>query len=566
MNTKNILSLLLIFATALLLGGCDENQWSEDYDIEWPVTSIQEVSSNDVMVSDVVTITGELMDKGYKVYLGGQACEIVEGSVTETELQFIVGRRATTGFVEIENLYDRVYTYQESAIRVSYPDVVIRTWPAQLVPGEAFTIEGDNVDLITSVSINGQSVSLPTSTETSKIVVPTAGLVIVPGETAIIKLTALGQLNEDEKADIPIEMPSDLFDAMAPIILWDFESGAPNMEEVENMPAQADLNLGNVSKARGENYYSVLHPGETSGWKTYFIIKYGQSVDLSTFHEPHLTFLVNTNGKRGYVNPFMTQDGERKDNHLTDGNADENLKYGDNYVIQTEGWEWRSYPISKLFADFNPLGVFDDVEIRFITGNVANGDVNPEDFEIHIDQIMITDGAVNPAAKVFDFEGAEPTFEEDVAGTSHGYNLTGVGYGSGENYYSLTSSIAKSWNWMGAIGNYNSVDLSAMIDPHFSMLINTGEHKGMIQIELYQNETKWGGSVDVVNYYLESDGWTPISVRLADVLGNWGGDATEFDPTASVDYVKIGFTTGNLESGTYEISIDDVYISDGPMW
>jgi len=564
---NNLLYLLVIAAVTLIVSGCEENKWSEDFDIDWPVSAVQSVSADDVMIDEVVTITGTNMDKVYKIYLAGQECAIVDGSATATQIQFIVGRRASTGFVNVENVYDRVFEYADATVKVSYPMVNVTGWPAKLVSGEAFTIEGENVDLITEVSINGQVVKISNPSETTKITVPTAGLVLIPGETATIQLVALGELNESEKTDIPIEEPSNTFEAAAPIILWDFESGAPTMEEIENAPAQADINLGGLTKARGNNYYSVINPGETSGWKTYFYIKYGQSVDLSEFHEPNISFLVNTNGKRGYINPFMTQDGSRVDNHLNDGNANENLKYGDNYSVETNGWEWRSYPIKKLFKDFNATGVFEDVEMRFISGNVANGDVNPEDFEIHVDQIMITDGPVNPVAKVFDFEGAEPTYEENIAGASYGLNLTGVDPGAGEQYYSVTiPSVPGSWNWMGAIGNYNAIDLSTVLDAHLSFIVNTGDTKGMVQVEIYQNETKWGGSVDISNYFLETDGWEPVSIRLVDYLGNWGGDATEFDPTAPIDYVKLGFTTGNIEAGSYEVNIDDVYITDGPMW
>ena len=562
----NLLYLFVIAALTLIVPGCDDNNWSEDYDIDWPVSAIESISAEEVTIDDIVTITGTNLDKVYKIYLADQECAIVDGSATATQIQFVVGRRASTGFIKLENVYDRVFE-TTLTVKVNYPGVNVTSWPDKLVSGEAFTIEGENVDLITEVIINGQVVKISNPSETTKISVPTAGMVLIPGETASIQLVALGELNESEKSEIPIEAPSDIFEAASPIVLWDFESGAPVMEEIENAPEQADINLGGLTKARGNNYYSVINPGETSGWKTYFYIKYGQSVDLSEFHEPNITFLVNTNGKRGYINPFMTQDGSRVDNHLNDGNANENLKYGDNYAVETNGWEWRSYPIKKLFKDFNATGVFDDIEMRFISGNVANGDVNPEDFEIHVDQIMITDGPVNPIAKIFDFEEAEPTYEENTPGANYGLNLTGVDLGAGDQYYSVTiAEVPGSWKWMGAIGNYNAVDLSTMIDPHISFIVNTGGKKGMVQVETWQNDTKWGGSVDVTNYFLETDGWTPVTVRLADMLGNWGGDASEFDPTAPIDYVKLGFTTGNIESGAYEVNIDDVYITDGPMW
>ncbi len=556
---------MVFAAVVLFFTACEDKEWSEDYDINWPVPEITSLSTTEAFIDEVITVSGANLEKTTAIKLAGQECEIVEGSVSASSVQFKVARRAQTGLISVKNVYRRE-TLTTEVLKVNYPEVTITGWPTKLVPNEAFSIEGENVDLITEVSINGQAVKISNAASTDKIAVPTAGMVLIPGETATVKVKSLGAIEIDEVSGIPIEEPSDLFDAVEPIVLWDFEDGAPDAVDMENAPAEYGLNLGGVAKARGNNYYSVLNPGEDSGWKTYFYIRYTESIDLSAFHKPYITFLVNTNGKRGYINPFMTQDGTAKDNHLNNGNADENLKYGDDYAVQTEGWEWRSYPIEKLFGDFDPLGVFDEVAMRFITGNVGNGDGVVEDFEIHVDQIMITDGPQNPIAKVFDFEDGNDPWEDNGFDANHAIK-SDAPLGGGENYYSVWLTSGGTWNWTGAIGNYNAVDLSTAVDPHLSFIFNTNGKKGMVQVEIYQNETKWGGSVDVSDYFIQSDGWVAHSIRLADYVGNWGGDATEFDPTAPIDYVKLGFTTGNVDTGEeYEINIDDVYITDGKMW
>ena len=549
----------------LFFAGCEDKEWGEDYDITWPIPEIANLSSIDAFIDEVITISGTNLDKVTSVKLAGQDCEIVEGATSASSIQFKIARRAETGKVTLKNVYRRE-TESVDILKVNYPETVVTKWPTKLVPNEAFSIEGDNVDLITEVAVNGQIVKIANAASISKITVPTVGMVLIPGETATVKVKTLGEIDIDEVSGIPIEEPSDLFDAVEPIILWDFEGGAPDAVDMENEPAEYGLNLGGVAKARGNNYYSVLNPNEDSGWKTYFYIRYPDPIDLSAFHEPYITFLVNTNGKRGYINPFMTQDGTAKDNHLTNGNADDNLKYDDDYAVQTDGWEWRSYPVSKLYPDFNATGVFDEVAMRFITGNVGNGDDVVEDFEIHVDQIMITDGPQNPIAKVFDFEDGNDPWEDNGFNANHAVK-SDAPLGGGSNYYSVWLTSGATWNWTGAIGNYNAVDLSTAVDPHLSFIFNTNGKKGMVQIEVFQNETKWGGSVDVSDYFLQSDGWTALSIRLVDYLGNWGGDASEFDPTAPIGYVKLGFTTGNVDTGEeYEINIDDVHITDGKMW
>ena len=565
-NKMKYLLQLVVVIGMVFFSGCKEHEWGEDYDINLPVSVITSISADAALVGDELTLTGTALDKVSNVWIGDKECTIVDGTQTATAFNVVVPRRAGTGSFRVKNLYRREFVYEE-ALKVSYPDVTVTKWPTKIVVGSAFEIQGNNVDLITVVEVNGQKINIPVAGTIDKLVVPTSGIVgLVPGETASIKLTALGEINQDNIAGVAIEEPTNIFNAAEAIVLWDFEDGEPDMVDLENSPAQAGINLGGVPKARGNNYFSVLNPNEDTGWKTYFYIRKQGPFDLSAFHEPNITFLINTNGKRGYVNPFMTQDGSAKDNHLHDGNANENLKYGDNYAVQTDGWEWRSYPISKLFGDFNPMGTFEEIALRFISGNVGNGDDLVEDFVVHIDQVMITDGPQNPVAKVLDFEDGADPWEDNGFGANHAIKSVAP-FGSGNNYYSVWLTSGGKWNWTGAIANYSAVDLSATVDPHFSFIFNTNGNKGMVQVEVWQNDTKWGGSVDMSEYYIQSDGWVPLSIRLADYLGNWGGDASEFDPTAPIDYVKVGFTTGNVDSGeAYEMNIDDIYISDGPMW
>ncbi|MBN2744813.1 MAG: hypothetical protein JXR39_13050 [Marinilabiliaceae bacterium] len=557
--------ILMLFATAtMVLSGCSEKEWSEDYDISWPVSKITQLSAQETVVGDVLTIIGENMNKVSKVYLNGKECEIVANSATETQIQFKVARRASTGVVSVRNAYKRLFEY-ETPVKVTYPEVVVAKWPAKFAAGEAFSIEGENVDLITEVRVGGKSVIIDNPASMTKIVVATAGLGLVAGTAVDIEVKALGNILVNKVTGVSVEEPSERFDAVAPIVLWSFEEGDPITEAADVTPDMAGRNLGGLAKARGQNYYSVI-VNSTGGWTNFMYIDYGKSVDLSEFHDPHITFLVNTNGKTGYINPFMTQDGSTKDNHLTNANASERAKYGDDYKVTTNGWEWRSYPISKLFPDFNPTSVFDNVKMRFTSGNVGNGGVN-EIFEIHVDQIMITDGLQLPAAKVFDFEGDAPEWEENLAGATAKVNAVEGEQVSGSKFYQVSiPSVAGSWKWMGAIGNYNAIDLSTMVDPHLSFQINTGSAEGMIQFESFQNNTKWGGAINTTDYKVKTDGWVSMSIRLDGAFGNWGGDATAFDPTMAIDYLKLGFTTGNIESGAYEVRIDDVYISDGPMW
>lgn len=559
---KNIRDIILL-ALIAFVASCTESKLSENYDIEWPIPTITSISSSDVTVGDAITIQGTELSQVTNLWIGDQSCIIDTETQTDASITFTVPRRASSGVIRLKNVYRREVA-TETSILVNYPEVKVTTWPSSIEPGTPFTLKGENVDLITEVVIGGVSVKVTQPASTDQTVIPTATFNLVVGAFVDIKVTALGYISESEISGVEVKEPGESYVPTEAIILWDFENEEPTTEAADVAADEYGINLDNLPKGRGNNYYSVKK-AQTGGWTNFMFIVYDEQIDLGLFHEPHISFLVNTNGKRGYVNPFFTQDGSTKDNHLTDGNAGDELKYGDNYSVQTEGWEWRSYPISKLFGDFNPTGIFEGVKMRFTSGNVGNGD-GPEDFEIHIDQIMITDGPINPGLKVFDFEAEAPTWEENISGANYSLNGTAVTSVSGNNYYSVDFVSPGSWKWMGAISNSSGFNIGDMKDPHISFLANTGDNSGFMQIEIFQKETKWGATISS-DYMIKTDGWQMVSLRLSDIMtSNWGGDATEFDPKSSMDYVRLGFSTGNIESGTFEMNVDDVYISDGPMW
>ncbi|PWD99391.1 IPT/TIG domain-containing protein [Marinilabilia rubra] len=561
---KSISFLLLLMAG--LFTGCQDKEWSEDYDIEWPVSEISQISTNEAQIEDVITITGTNLDYVNDVLVGNTTCEIIEDESSASQLTFKLPRRVESGNVSVRNEYDRTYVFEEF-LNVSYPKTSVNQWPAEITAGETFKIQGDNVDLITSVVVDGNEVAIRAGDDTNSITVPTAGMALEIESTISISVTALGGIEGAAKTTgVLVEEPTDIYDPVEPIVLWTFEDGEPVTEAADAAPDVAERNYGGLVAPRGDNYYSVLKT-QTGGWSNFmYIVKQGP-FDLSEFHEPHITMLVNTNGKRGYINPFMTQDGEIKDNHLTNGNANDRMKYGDNYAVETQGWEWRSYPISKLFPDFDPKGTFEEISMRFTSGNVGNGDA-PEDFEIHVDQIMITDGLQLPVVTVMDFEESAPAWEDEGKGFA-GTVMQAAPTGGFAQYYNVSGTSPGSWTWTGAIAVYESIDLTEVVDPHLSFLVNTNGNKGFFQFETYQDDVKWGGSIPNT-YEVTTEGWTAITLRLSDVFtGNWGGDgdASEFDPTKAMDYLKIGFTTGNIEEGMqYEVNIDEVHISDGGMW
>ena len=86
-----------------------------------------------------------------------------------------------------------------------------------------------------------------------------------------------------------------------------------------------------------------------------------------------------------------------------------------------------------------------------------------------------------------------------------------------------------------------------------------------------QNGTKWGIGQTTPDYTVSTNGqWQLLSIDLKKAgWGNWGGTGTEIDWSGALDYIKIGFTTGNVGGATledYELSVDDIYLSEGPLF
>lgn len=111
MNTKYIN--LILFACLLLFGlqGCEEKEWSEDYDINYPVSTITAVSPVQQKVGGEVTITGTNLDLVSSVSLGNLRCVIK--SKNAGTIVITVPGNAQKNFISVENLYKRVFMYEK---------------------------------------------------------------------------------------------------------------------------------------------------------------------------------------------------------------------------------------------------------------------------------------------------------------------------------------------------------------------------------------------------------------------------------------------------------------------
>jgi hypothetical protein len=88
----------------------DNNEWSKDYDIEWPVSTITNVQPLSAAPGDIITITGTNLQHTYYLYIGSFECVI--NSKSETQLQVTVPATVTEpSTVSVYNLYRRSFEY-----------------------------------------------------------------------------------------------------------------------------------------------------------------------------------------------------------------------------------------------------------------------------------------------------------------------------------------------------------------------------------------------------------------------------------------------------------------------
>ena len=542
-----------LFLAFLALAACKKEEYSEDYDISWPLPTIASVTPETADIEAQVTVTGTNLDKTNVIRIGTTQAEIVSKSATEVVL--IVPRVVDAGTINLTTSFKRDAS-SEVVFTPTFPHTEITDWPQVLSPGGNFTLKGTNVDLITEASLNGQTIEVDGSTgEPDEILISTAGISLAVDDVITITITARGGITGDATSpEITITEPSVKFEALDPVVLFDFENATDifQMQAASGVTPASTIDGSSLDKARGNHYFS-LTASQVNSWQDMGFIEITQPVDVSNFNQPHLSFLVNTNGNEGY---FQLEDGQGNWYHFLQGD--------DNYKFGTQGWEWRSYDLNEIL-DGRDLDLANfQARLFFKSGNVGSG--SPADFEMNLDQVMVTDGPINIRAVAFDFEDGVNGYSGNA---NSGINLGGVVPLQGNNYLTVTKESTGAWDWHGDAGNYTPVDLSSFTCPVVSFWVNTNGNFGNIQIETTQNGTKWGSNPFAEEgYTIQTNGWVLYNFEMTKLFTeNWGGGtATEFDPQGIIDYIKIGFSTGNQDSGTYEINIDAFYISDGPVF
>jgi hypothetical protein len=568
---KHIKSGLFLLSVALTgIWGCEKETF-DDYaqtDLLFPQPSITRLEPSTAEVGAEVRIAGTNLDKTLRVIVGANSREAQIVSRSAGEVIFKVPRTASSGRVRLETAFKK---FAELApLTITYPKTRVTDCPDKIERTQAFKLKGDNMDLLTAVYIGDTRVKVDgASGTTSEISIATTGLTL-PDEVTL-RFEALGGVEPGSCGPIPVEDydPTTKFDPVAPLVLLDFENGDNPFVGLDVIPVNsvaASSPLG-----RGSRYLHIEVADVPDPWGTNIGNIYMNGATLSGFHKPHLTFMVNTNGHQGYFQLHAGFDGKKGGGHFTGASSS---NPNDNYTFQTNGWEWRSIDLAAFpwedwwgtgKPEFSGNGTLDFVEFFLKQGNGA------DPFELNIDQVMITDGPFKPVNTLFTFENGVADFQSNTGAVTGFNQSTGTGTAMGDKYYSVQKQAVGNWDWTGAIEGVGPFDMSQIECPFLNIWVNTGTKKGYFQVETNQNGTKWGIGQTAPDYYFQTNGaWQLVSIDLKKAgWGNWGGSGTEIDWSGALDYIKIGFTTGNVGGANledYELSVDDIIISDGPLF
>ncbi len=542
---KIIFRVFLFAAFTMVVSGCKkEDPFSKDYDINLPAALVSSISDDKPFVGDTITLTGENLLTAQTVSIGAYNFEIVDKQ--DNSIKVVVPRIIDAGFITVMNAYKRSFT-TEVSLKPQFFPAVVTSWPAEIQRGKAFILKGENIDLIKEVKVNGKLSSIVGSATPTQASYATSGIEL--GETATIEVTPKAG-EKQSSASLPVIAPIDTYLPQQTIMLWDFETPPATTEGWGGSPFTASNGPGFFGKE-----YKVVSPAGNA-WNGCYIRltndNGGSGFDLSAFSKPYITFLVNTNGKKGYVNPAITIAGTESDKHFTGQGG----QYSDNYMIQTQGWEWRSYDLAAMgWSDI--IGKLDKIDMWFRGGNVSETD----EFEIALDQVMITDGPLTPTVS-WDCESAHGTEWSIVATGSAGL----LGYNQGANYAHITG-VSDGWNtklgqasW--TVPALSTTDYSNGIWINF--LLNTGNKEGYFQFDFGQGWMHFTGSQgygDDYKFVPTQNQWVWRSIKIAPGQG----DLANFDPSQEFT-MGIQLYGGNLAAGTaMEVNVDYFVFTTVPL-
>lgn len=547
---KNISRIMLFAMVMVVAFGCkEESPFSEDYDITLPAASVSAISNETPFVGQQIKLIGENLNTVTSVAIGPNTFKII--SQSKDSMRVEVPRSVEAGPLTIMNKYKREYV-TEKMLKPQYYTAKVTEWPAEIQRGKPFMLKGENLDLLKEVKLGGKVVSVFGAATSEKASYSSAGVDL--SETAIIEITPKTG-DKQASPEIPVVAPKTTYNPKQTLKIVDFDS--PYV--VDPGDAAGSCTYAEIPGFFGKGFEVKASKG--NGWNGIYLKiesdNGGKGFDLSTYTRPCFTILVNTNGSFGYVQPIITAGGKFEDKHLTGA-----FGYGDDYKVKTNGWEWRSYDLEAM--GFSAAkGNLDKFGIQFRGGNVGNG--NSDAYYIAVDQVLITDGPVNPTL-AWNCEAPASVEMTNWKLADKGAVPAFTGYMQGDSYATATGT---STGWNDKLGraawNVKALDPAVYANGIWiNFLLNTGDKQGYFQFDFgsgWMHFTKSQGYGDDYKFVPTGNKWVWRSVKI--FPGE--GDLKNFDATKDFT-MDIQLYGGNIGNGTpIEVNVDYFIFTTVPL-
>tara|TARA_R110002096_G_scaffold322009_2_gene516154 strand:- start:3825 stop:5420 length:1596 start_codon:yes stop_codon:yes gene_type:complete len=531
------------------------------------VPTITNVSTYNDLLSSTITLTGNFA-RVNNVYFGDVAGENLEVSSNEGNLQITVPRTMDVegAPIVVTNEYSQTYQTTEKFIPIIPSTSVTEVSPIQV--GLTFTVTGENVDLLTEVTVDGVVVPVVAKTTTSMIL-SVAGLNLRAGMLVNVAFKSLAKDDIPTAEKIEVVYP---FIAYDEVVVWDFKDGTHQYTG----EGSATVEYGDVMGTEA-NYFKLRAPGYKWEKATGNMVS-NDVPDVSGLVNPFITFAVRTPaGSAGY---FQMEDQAGHWRHFGFG-----FDTGGSWVIISqpleEGWQGGG-------DDFNP-GSFKP-KLGFKAGNADTKQ------DLDIAYVKITEGKYDGSQEIGDaLVGSTKPAKLVVMDFEDTANWPDVMKGGelvaslnlrnndiqpffGNEFYTYTDDGSLG-NWGGYWGQTISKDmsdsqLSVFNDPYISMALNgiAGNAQYLI-LRTFQYDEQL---VLIQKFFPNTNGqWETFQFSLFNTdMENWSDASTplgahyaslkRFNKDAPIDRIEI--IVGRNGGNTIGLSIDDVVITEGPRF
>lgn len=103
---KRFSSYSILIIALVAFSGCSKDDWSSDYDVQFPIPVVSAFSPASARVGDTVTISGTTLSSIDNAWVNDQGAKVISSS--DSQLKVVVGLGSKTGKIKVRNVYRQV--------------------------------------------------------------------------------------------------------------------------------------------------------------------------------------------------------------------------------------------------------------------------------------------------------------------------------------------------------------------------------------------------------------------------------------------------------------------------